>query len=306
MPMKNPIMNFVKHICFGLVGVIIFPLILVKLAIIPMISIFVELDVEPLRNIGGFFELSLTTIAYLFFALYYEKRSPTELGFQGRYMLIALFAGGVMLLLPILSNFAMGYYQMVIYKGADEMAFVLFGLSVIAIGEEFIFRGILFRIGEQYFGTVYALICVSLLFTLLSLVTAEEGSVTVTAAISLFLISALWCAIFVWTRNIWVVCLHHIAWNYTEFAFGILDEHWRVSAPMESSVSGPIVLTGGSWGPEGSILTAIICALGLVFLYRQTRLLPRQTAKAAASQGIMNAKDLAQWPCSRVKIRDNL
>jgi len=146
----------------------------------------------------------------------------------------------------------------------------------------------LFRIAEQYIGTVYALLSVSLLVSLLTLASTTDYSII--GVFSIFLLSAFWCGLYVWTRNIWVVGIHHAAWNYTEFSFGILDEHWRISAPLEISINGPSIITGGSWGPEGSIISVVICLLGLSYLYSRTHLLPRVSAKAAYSQAIFNAE----------------
>lgn len=285
---KNGVINFSLHIFSALVAAIILPLLAVNFIAVPTVLLFIELDVEPLRNITGFFELSLTTIAYILFVRFYEKRSPAELALKGRNMLIAGIAGCAMLLVPILLNFKIGFYEVISYNGLSKMVFVIFGLSVVAIIEEFIFRGILFRIGENYFGTIYALISVSLLVSLLSLAVAAE--VSTIGFFSTFLINAFWCGLYVWTRNIWVVAIHHAAWNYTEFMPGIMDDHWRISAPVESSMSGPAMITGGNWGPEGSIFTAIVCIFGLIYLYRQIHLLPKIKAKSANTQVVFNAE----------------
>lgn len=286
---KNSL-KIVAHIVLGLCAIVLIPSLLAQIAVFPIISSFVELDQEPQRNVSGFVVLALTVLAYVIFVRFYEKRPCPELELRGNVtpLLFGTISGALMLGVTILSLFAMGYYKITLYNGLREMIFVLFGLSVIAIGEEFIFRGVLFRILEQYTGTIYALVSTSILFMIANL--AISGMIF-SFALSSFLISALWCAIYVWSRNIWVVSFHHAAWNYAEFSSGILDEHWRVSAPIESEGNGPILMTGGALGPEGSIITMVICLIGLIFIHRRVALMHSTPATAINSQKILNQEE---------------
>lgn len=44
----------------------------------------------------------------------------------------------------------------------------------------------------------------------------------------------------------------------------LLVQQWRLSAPFESGVRGPVWLTGGGFGPEDSVINIVVmaCALG--------------------------------------------
>jgi hypothetical protein len=67
----------------------------------------------------------------------------------------------------------------------------------------------------------------------------------------------------------------HMAWNFTQgYVFGV--EVSGVSQPysiLETSVSGPQLLTGGSFGPEASILalglSAVASAVLIVLILRK-------------------------------------
>lgn len=286
-PIKT-IGKIVGHILLGLLALIA-AVITVQLAVMPLAKLFITLDQEQVHNVGGFFDIIVTCLFYFAFVRFFEKRWPTEMALDARSMMLGALSGVVMLGVPILLLFALGYYQVVTYQGMDQMLFVVFGLSAIALGEEFIFRGVLFRILEQHIGSLYALLFVSLSFALASSFAVEGFSAIV--LLSIFLTSALWCGIYIWSRSIWVVGLHHAAWNYTEFASGILDEHWRVSAPIVSRMEGPELLTGGLAGPEGSILTVVVCALGLWALYKVVAAKPSMSAQNSLKQRIMNARE---------------
>ena len=123
-------------------------------------------------------------------------------------------------------------------------------------------RGVIFRLLEQYAGTGIALIFQAFLFG--SLHVFNEGTSAMTV-ISVTLLGAFWTALYVFSRNLWVVIAHHAAWNITIFATGAPlsgQEEWRLSAPLESTYQGPVWLTGGGFGPEDSLINVLvmICA----------------------------------------------
>lgn len=282
------LIKIIGHITLGLVAVVIIPLVVMKIVVSPSVPYLVGHDEGVLGHVLDFFLIGLTVTMYFAYVKLYEKRRVLELVFPGRGIAFAVIAGCAMLSSTIILLFIMGYYQVAQFNGFDEMVFVLFGIAVVAIVEEFVLRGILFRICEAHLGTLYALLSVSTLFAVGNILI---GGMEFTAGVAAFLISAVWCGIYILSRNIWVVGFHHAAWNYTEFSIGILDEHWRVSAPIVTSYQGPVFLTGGSLGPEGSIITAVVCMSALVFIYREVRNRPFTRAKSASKQIIMNLSD---------------
>lgn len=273
------------HILLGL-AILIAAIVAAKLTIVPIVLMFINLDTEQVHNLGGFADIILTGLFYTAFVRFYEKRRVWELAFQGRAMMYGALAGLLMFSIPVISLFSMGYYEVVTFQGYNAMFFVIFGIGAIAIGEEFIFRGVIFRILEQYIGTLYALMFVSMLLGITSIL--SNDSLSLAGILTAMLTSALWCAIYVWSRNLWVVGLHHAAWNYAEFASGILDEHWRVSAPILSSAEGPSLLTGGPLGPESSILTLILCSTSLLLIYQQIQNLPSSQSNRGNMRIILN------------------
>jgi membrane protease YdiL (CAAX protease family) len=65
------------------------------------------------------------------------------------------------------------------------------------------------------------------------------------------------------TGSLWAAIGFHWAWNWAEsFLFGVADgggfARGRLFAPI---LQGPTILTGGSAGPEGSLVALVVCGL---------------------------------------------
>ncbi|WNV87701.1 type II CAAX endopeptidase family protein [Umezawaea sp. Da 62-37] len=150
----------------------------------------------------------------------------------------------------------------------------------VAIMEELLFRGVLFRVLEERTGTVISLVLSSLLFGATHLVNVNA---TAWGALSIGLTGGLMLAsAYVVTRSLWFPIGLHFAWNFTHAGlFGIIvsgsDE-----APhglLKATLSGPSALTGGTFGPEASLVALLVCAVPTVLLLRRAartgRILPR-------------------------------
>ena len=69
---------------------------------------------------------------------------------------------------------------------------------------------------------------------------------------------------------------HHAAWNLAIFSSGIPlsgVEEFAGKAPIESTYHGPLLMTGGAFGPEGSIITLVVvpACLWLVLRWAQQK-----------------------------------
>ncbi len=131
----------------------------------------------------------------------------------------------------------------------------------------------MFRLLEQHTGTLRALLIQSALFSGLHLFNAGAAAMTL---LSITVVGALWTIVYVLSRNIWVASLNHAAWNATIFMSGIPlsgMQEWRPAAPLESVYTGPVLLTGGAFGPEDSIInvTLLTCVLGVAWRWMRQR-----------------------------------
>lgn len=162
---------------------------------------------------------------------------------------------------------------------ADPINWVMVLLFAIAfVGqaalEEVVFRGFLLRFIGRRTSILLGLIVSSIVFSLLHLPGRET---TLLVFINTFLLAALFSFLVLLTRSLYLPCGLHFAWNFVEMVvFNTPNSSERVSTAVfkTSYLSNNINLTGGSYGPEGSIFTTIIVSLFLIvtlILYARNR-----------------------------------
>jgi membrane protease YdiL (CAAX protease family) len=220
----------------------------------------------------------LTAVAgYWAFVHWHEKREATELHLRPVLLLLGGASGAAMVALPMALLFALGVYEMVLFRGAST---ALLGVAaVIAIAatlEELVYRCLLFRVLERAWGTTWALVVQAVVFALQHIENVHQGGISdvLTMLIGVTLVGLLWAAVFVLARNLWVAAANHAAWNFTILLSGLPlsgIEDWRKLAPLESRFAGPDWLTGGMFGPESSLLVIASTTVVVALLLRAAR-----------------------------------
>ncbi|MFF5160858.1 CPBP family intramembrane glutamic endopeptidase [Streptomyces sp. NPDC000348] len=213
-----------------------------------------------------------------------EHRPVTELApagagpALGRGTLIGLVMFGMV----ITNLFTFGSYE-VHGLGSPSGAVGLFGfMAAAAVTEELLFRGVLFRIAEEYLGTWIALALTALLFGLAHL---PNPDATAWGAFAIAIeAGGMLAAAYVATRNLWVPIGVHFGWN---FAAGgifstVVSGNDTEQGLLDATTSGNEWITGGDFGPEGSVYSVLFgVLLTLAFLWlahRRGRLVPRRRA----------------------------
>ncbi|PZG15989.1 CPBP family intramembrane glutamic endopeptidase [Nonomuraea aridisoli] len=143
-------------------------------------------------------------------------------------------------------------------------------MASVAVVEELLFRGVLFRIMEERTGTVLALVVSTLLFGATHLVNANA---TLWGTLSIALTGgAMTTAAYVATRSLWLPIGLHFAWNFTHAGiFGVVLSGSDVAPNglLNVTLSGPSALTGGTFGPEASLLALLVCLVPTIVLLRR-------------------------------------
>jgi len=141
-----------------------------------------------------------------------------------------------------------------------------------AVGEELAFRGGVFRILEESFGTATALAISAALFGLLH---ALNTGATVLSTVAIALeAGVLLGAAYALTRNLWFPMGLHLGWNFTEGGiFGVsVSGGSAIKGFFSVSLAGRPVLTGGKFGPEASVIAIVVClALAVALLVLTVR-----------------------------------
>jgi hypothetical protein len=84
------------------------------------------------------------------------------------------------------------------------------------------------------------------------------------------------------TRRLWLAIGIHIAWNFVQGGvFGIATSGVPTTGWFNSTFSGPVLLTGGEFGAEASIIAVIVClgtGVGMLwFAHQRGHWIPRLT-----------------------------
>jgi CAAX protease family protein len=222
-------------------------------------------------------------LSYWAFVRYYERRAAQELSLKWRWIVLAAVAGSLSIGVTILALYATGHYQLVSFRGFGQATGILATIWIAAVVEEVAFRGILFRILEEGIGTRAALVGSAVIFSVSHL--ANNGVHWVTV-LSVTLAGLMLAAVFIVSRNIWVVAACHCCWNATIFMIGLplSGEDWRAQAPFETVSHGSVLWTGGAFGPEDSLVNIFVSLAICAVLWRLARRTGKVSAAGAFSQ----------------------
>ncbi|MFB9661196.1 CPBP family intramembrane glutamic endopeptidase [Glycomyces mayteni] len=199
-----------------------------------------------------------------------ERRAVAELGRPGAVGGTALGTVlGVAMFGFVIANIAfLGHYT-VDGLGSPEGAVGLVGfMAAAAVTEELLFRGVLLRIVEGWFGTWIALGSTSLLFGLSHL---TNPNATLWGAIAIAIeAGGMLGAAYIATRRLWLPIGLHFGWNVAASAIFSTEVSGNGTPQglLDAATSGPVAVSGGAFGPEGSGYAVFAgAALTVVFLW---------------------------------------
>lgn len=205
-------------------------------------------------------------IAYRLLVRWLEKRPAAELILAGAAP--QLFAGtviGVVLFSLVIGALVVSGHGKVTLPAAVIFPFVGFALSILSgVGEELLFRGAMFRIVEERWGTLVALLLSAAFF---GAVHGGNPGATVMSSIAIALEAGLLLALaYTATRTLWLPIGLHFAWNFTEGGiFSTQVSGGVVHGLFATTLAGDQLLTGGAFGPEASIVAVAICLIAALF-----------------------------------------
>jgi membrane protease YdiL (CAAX protease family) len=182
-------------------------------------------------------------------------------------------AAGSLLFASVVAIAAMlGIYRVTGLGDAPQLLVPLVTAAVApAFMEELLFRGILLRWIEEFAGSWIALVVTSALFGLAHILNPGAtwfSSFAVAVEAGLMLGGA-----YMLTRSLWMPIGLHAAWNFTQGPlFGVPVSGLPASGLVRATLSGPELLSGGSFGLEASVISIAVCsAAGSWFLWRVAR-----------------------------------
>jgi hypothetical protein len=183
-----------------------------------------------------------------------------------RDVVFGLLFGAVLFSFVVLELAAGGLYQIVGAQLSPSLGFAALLLLADAAIEELLFRGVLFRLIEEWAGTWLALAISATLFGLAH--AANPGATWFSSLAVALEAGVLLGATFVVTRNLWAPIALHFAWNFFEGpVYGSqVSGHQFLTSIFTSQIKGPTVLTGGRFGPEAGLFALVTCLVAAVAL----------------------------------------
>lgn len=196
-----------------------------------------------------------------------EQRAATEFASNSAVRQTSLgMAGGALLFCAALGAlYLAGAYRVVTVVSWSVMIKPFFTMIVVGFLEEILFRGIVFRILQNWLGSWIALVLSVVVFAL-----AHMGNQGATA-IALACVAAaglLLSAAYMVTQRLWLGIGFHIGWNFTQGGlFSVPVSGHPGEGMIQGVLTGPTWLTGGAFGVEGSALAlAAVLAAGIALL----------------------------------------
>lgn len=182
-----------------------------------------------------------------------------------------LFIGFSYFIIVTVTMSLCGYYHIKSIQFDWEkqlFSFTLFFL--VAVSEEIFFRGILFRMINRRWNIWAALVISALIFGGLHILN-DNATLWSSIAIAIEAGSLLGAA-YAYSKNIWLPIGIHWIWNYTQgniLGFPVSGED-NVTSIITPEISGPQWLTGGTFGAEASVISAVIGLLISLWFIRKT------------------------------------
>lgn len=253
---------------------------LTRAIILGLVAMIALIAAQVLREIGAsqsaavaglLILLSIVLIVglYVLFIRLIERRRASEFApsFAVRELALGALIGFLAISLTVALMWLVGTYRVV---GINANVALLTALAIgllPAFGEEVFFRGVLYRIIEDSFGTWAALLSVSLLFGLSHLANPNASWF---AAIAIAIEAGLMLgATYTLTQRLWLSIGIHFAWNWAQGGlYGVPVSGINVDGILSAVVQGPALLSGDGFGAEATVLAIAVCLVIFVLSMR--------------------------------------
>ena len=218
---------------------------------------------------------------YMLLSRLLEQRPLGSVGlaFHPRWkneFVIGLIAGSFMILVAAAAEGLLGVAKFSLASASPGRvalagAFFFFLFAVAAANEELVFRGYPFQRLIDVGGAVFAVIVLSVLFGVVHL---RNPFHTWISTLNTVAVGVLLAICYLRTRALWLPLGIHFAWNFVQgYVLGLPVSGIRLpESLMKAKASGPVWITGGAYGPEGSILTLGIILVGTVYFFASRRI----------------------------------
>ena len=190
-------------------------------------------------------------------------------------VIMSFFLGAITIFIIIIYLYLKGYvlFEKISFSLIRLTGYLLL-LTISAIIEETVFRGLILGNLKESINKYFALAVSSVLFVLIHLLNSGISLVSIT---NLFLLGLILGIIFILFDNLWMPIGFHLSWNFFQGpVFGFNISGLKIDGILKPIyVDNSIKYTGGDFGLEGSFLTTIVSVfflLAIFFYYKNHKI----------------------------------
>jgi membrane protease YdiL (CAAX protease family) len=204
-----------------------------------------------------------------------------RLKFNGKMIILGLFAGMLMPILILLILSLLGVVNIMEYPdrlSLPEILLVLVGYLgyclFVGVVEETVFRGMIAREIAVRYGWVVAAVISSLLFGIVHLgnLDAISFSNIMPVLIAGAIFGTFFLGLYLRSKSLWLPITFHAGWNFALHALVGTKVSGRTGYGLfETELTGNAILTGGSFGIEISLVTMITGIVAIVLILKLFR-----------------------------------
>jgi membrane protease YdiL (CAAX protease family) len=258
---------------FALMVIAMIPILVIAASMNAGLSIEELIETPFMKNSMMFVQTICVIGAVILMYISFERKSGLSLGWKQKQPIRAAIVGsnwGIALMSGLfLGIWAFGGLQVMDVQfdraviGSLVFGLILFGL--VAINEELLCRGYIQGMLRRHMGPFLAIAITSLLFTSLHLMNDNVMDSPI-PLINLFLAGVLLGVSREVTGGLWVPIGIHFTWNYFQgYIYGFeVSGNIIEDSLITIEAQGNELLSGGSFGAEGSLLATVIL---IVFIY---------------------------------------
>ncbi len=207
-----------------------------------------------------------------------EKRKVEEFSSNGflKNIIIGTLIGATLQCLTMAVIYFAGDFK-IISTNSFSSIITPFAIALsVAIFEETLLRGVVFRITEEKLGSNISLLISAIIFGAVHLTNPNSSLIS---TICTALVGFIFGALYIYKRNLWLPIAVHFSWNFLQSGiFGaVTSGNEKTNSLLNTKIAGSELITGGSFGPEGTIqatiLWLIVSVILMVVITKQDKLI---------------------------------
>jgi len=183
------------------------------------------------------------------------------------------------LILPLFTMFAISFFLVISgngyysndfsIKSALHFLFSIPYFVFVGFNEELLFRGYIFQRLIEGFGKIFSVVLLSALF---GLAHYFNPNINFVSLINIILAGILFSLLYIKTCSLWLPIVFHFSWNFSEgmlFGFPVSGIN-LFNQFVTFHPTGNIFITGGDFGPEGSLIITIFLLTFIFYFIKKS------------------------------------